>query len=118
MGERDVLLTFLWGQCEIDMACGQKLKPRLAHPMNTIAPSCSRLTIVLAAIFTVAAAPANAALLLYYNFDDGAATVTDKSGLGHTGTVTGAMYTALGGGYNNTPGRSMEFQRRLGHHPG
>src|SRR5918998_171933 len=53
---------------------------------------------------------ANAALVMYYNFDDGAATVTDSSGNGHVGSLVGApVYTDPGMGYNNTPGRAMRF---------
>jgi hypothetical protein len=75
--------------------------------MNTIAHY--RLTIAIAVIFLAASASPEAALVLYYNFDDGATTVTDKSGNGHTATIFGPVYSAPGGGYNNTPGRSMEF---------
>jgi Concanavalin A-like lectin/glucanases superfamily len=73
--------------------------------MKTIALSLLRLIILAVATVT----SANAALVLYYNFDDGAASVTDMSGHGHSGTINGPMYTAPGMGYNNTPGRSMDF---------
>ena len=52
---------------------------------------------------------AHSVLLLYYNFDDGAVAATDSSGGGHFGTILGATYTPAGQGYNNTPGRSMDF---------
>src|SRR6266513_158007 len=77
--------------------------------MKTVAFSFFRLTILSSAIVTFAAVSADAALVLYYNFDDGAASVTDSSGGAHFGTISGPTYTNPGGGYNNTPGRAMRF---------
>jgi hypothetical protein len=77
--------------------------------MNALAHFLFRLTMLLVTIAASAAVSANGELLLYYNFDDGAAIATDSSGNGHSGTITGATYSAPGSGYNNTPGRSMDF---------
>lgn len=80
----------------------------LAYLMkNTL--SWIRTTALAWGIAVLSTVSSRATLVMYYNFDDGADIVTDKSGNGHTGTITGAQYTALGGGYNNTPGRAMDF---------
>ena len=81
----------------------------LADLMKIIDCCLFRCTLVSIAIVMFATASADAALVLYYDFNDGAATVSDKSGFGHTGTINGATYSNPGSGYNNTPGRSMEF---------
>jgi hypothetical protein len=79
--------------------------------MSKIAFPHARFSILLLpAIVAFTSFHAEATLVLYYDFNDGAPTVTDKSGLGNTGTIVGtATYTAPGSGYNNTPGRAMEF---------
>lgn len=77
--------------------------------MRIAARSFFRLTILSTAIVTFAVGSADAALVLYYNFDDGADSVTDSSGGAHSGTISGATYTDPGGGYNSTPGRAMRF---------
>jgi hypothetical protein len=78
--------------------------------MSTIASTHSPLLICLGAIVTFVTAPADGGLLLYYDFNDVAVSVTDKSGLGNSGTIIGAAtYSAPGTGYNNTPGRAMDF---------
>lgn len=77
--------------------------------MKTAASSLFRLILLAIVVSMLGGAPARAALVMYYSFDDAAPTVTDFSGHGHTGTINGPLYSNPGEGYNNTPGRSMDF---------
>ena len=77
--------------------------------MNTVAFTRFHFITVLAVIAMVSPGPADATLLLYYDFNDAAASATDKSGFGNSGTINGPVYSDPGMGYNNTPGRSMDF---------
>jgi len=75
------------------------------------------LTLLLVAGILTVGSPAGAGLVVYYNFNDSgtSATATDTSGLGHDGTISGATYTADGGGQSGVTGdRAMNFQPSQG----